>query len=108
MTKFTLFCENGYLFKTGSHYLLLGQWVEYCEGYTILQHGTLSDQEAHQISTQSLVNVYQDMRNKAIGITAPYHEKYLLRQENMKDLTLYAGCLKRQSKYCWKGDVRIK
>ena len=95
--KYTLICENGRIFRPGTHWLFLGQWVDYCEGYTILQHGVLSDQEVRQL----------DMRNKCIGITANYHEKYLA-GKNAKDLTLYAGCLKRMSRNVWKGEVRIR
>ena len=108
MIKFTLFCKNGRLFHTACHYLLLGEWITYCEGYTILQHGTLSDQEEQQLFGQTLVNVYQDMRNKSNCITAPYHEKYLNRQNNLNNLTLYAGCLKRSSHYLWEGEITIK
>lgn len=105
--KYTLLCENGRIFQPGTHWLFLGQWVDYCEGYTILQHGVLSDQEVQQLETQQLVNLYQDMRNKSIGITANYHEKYLA-GKNAKDLTLYAGCLKRMSRNVWKGEVHIR
>ena len=108
MIKFTLYCENGRLFQTACHYLLLGDWITWCEGYTILQHGILSDQEEQQIFSQELVNVYQDMRNKSIGITSPYHEKYMQRNNNPDNLTLYAGCLKRNTNYLWKGSVTIK
>lgn len=105
--KYTLMCENGHLFRTRTHWLILGEWLEYCDGYTILQHGILSESEYRQITGQQLVNLYQDMRNKSVGITPNYHEKYLSKVD-AKDLTLYAGCLKRFSCYVWKGEVNIK
>lgn len=109
ITKYSLLCKNGYLFHTDTHILIMGEWVNFSYGYTILAHGILSEEEARQIMGQTLVNLYQDTRNKTVTITAPYHEKYLSRNDDRKtDLSLYAGCLKRQSERVWEGRVHIK
>lgn len=106
--KYTLICKNGYLFHTDTHFLVIGEWLGFSYGYTILQHGILSEEEAQQIRTQTLVNVYQDIRNKTVSIIAPYHEKYLSRKDNKNDLSLFAGCLKRESALIWMGKLHIK
>lgn len=108
MIKYSLVCKNGYLFRTDTHFLILGEWVGFNYGFTILEHGILTEEEARQLRSQTLVNLYQDMRNKTVGITAPYHEKYLNRNPRKSDLTLYAGCLRRESSNIWTGRVRIK
>lgn len=108
LTKYSLICENGHLFRTGAHYLIIGEWVSFGYGYTILQHGVLSDEEYHQIKTQSLVNVYQDMRNKAVSILPCYHDRYFDRNADKTKLTSYCGCLHRESEVIWGGEVHIK
>ena len=108
VTKYTLICRNGYLFHTDKHILILGVWLKYRSGFTILHHGILTEEETKQILTQTLVNLYQDMRNKTVTITAPYHEKYLSRHETRSELSLFAGCLKRISEFEWEGTVHIQ
>ena len=106
--KYTLICKNGYLFNSDTHFLLLGEWLGYQSGYTILEHGVLSDQEYHQIRTQSLVNVYQDCRYNRMSIIPGYHDKYLNRHEDRTMLQSYAGCLKKISENVYEGRIRIK
>lgn len=108
VTKYTLLCKNGYLFRTDTHYLILGEWCNFAYGYTILQHGILSEEEARQIMSQSLVNLYQDMRNKCVSILPCYHDRYFDRNADKTKLTSYAGCLKRESELIWRGSAHIK
>lgn len=108
LTKYTIYCRNGYLFKTDTHFLCIGEWLPMSCGYTILHHGTMTEEEARQIRSQSLVNLYQDMRNKTISIFPQYHDKYLSRKEDKSLLISYVGCLKRTSLGEYKGYVHIK
>ena len=108
MIKYTLMCKNGYLFKPDTHYLFLGYWQSYCEGCTILEHGTLSEQEYRQIKNQTLVNVYQDQHNNRMSIEPGYHSKYLSKIEDKTRLQSYAGCLKKVTDYVYEGRVHVK
>lgn len=108
MNKYTLFCQEGRLLRSGAHFLMVGDWVPYCEGYVILQHGVLSDLELKQLQSQTLVNVYQDMKSKVVSIIAPYDDKYLSRHPDLKSLTGYIGYLHRVNKHLFSGMLHIK
>lgn len=108
MTKFTLMCKEGYMLRSAEHYLILGEWVGYAPGYVILQHGNLSDQEAHQINGQIFVNVYQDQKSNSMSIIPSYADKYLARHPNLESLYGYVGCLKRESKRVFSGRIHVK
>lgn len=108
MIKFTLMCKEGYMLRSSEHYLILGEWVGYTPGYVILQHGNLSDQEAHQINGQTFVNVYQDQKSNSMSIIPSYADKYLARHPNLESLCGYVGCLKRESKRVFIGRIHVK
>ena len=38
MTKYSLYCQKGVLFKTGTHFLSIGEWVDYSPDKVILQY----------------------------------------------------------------------
>lgn len=108
MGKFTLMCKEGYMLRSSEHYLILGEWVGYAPGYVVLQHGVLSEAEDHQIRSQTLVNIYQDLKSKTVGIIPDYDDKYLSRHPDLKSLTGYIGCLKRESKRVFSGRIHVK
>lgn len=108
MNKYTLMCKEGYMFRSAEHYLILGEWVGYTPGYVILQHGSLSDQEHHQISGQTFVNVYQDQKSNSMSIIPSYSDKYLSRHPDLQSLCGYAGCLKRESQRVFVGRIHVK
>ena len=108
MNKYTLFCREGYLFRTDTHFLMIGDWVSYCDGYVILQHGVLSDLELQQLQSQTLVNVYQDQKSNTVTIIAPYDEKYFSRHPDVRKLQGYIGCLKRDNDHLFSGKLHVK
>ena len=106
--KYTLFCKNGYLFRSDTHFLIIGQWVNYCAGYTILEHGIISEMEYKQIMSQSLVNIYQYGQHNRMSIKEEYNTKYLTRKKDRQNLQSFAGCLHRVSELMWEGRLRVK
>lgn len=106
--KYTLYCQNGHLFKSGVHYLTLGEWIDYENGRTILEHGIMSEEEAKQILSQSLVNVYQYSQNNRMSIREEYNIKYMKKVIDRRKLESFAGCLHRVSEYEWEGRIRVK
>ena len=109
MVKYTLYCENGRIFRSGQHFLKIGTWLEWRSDRVILQHGLLSDDEAIQIRGQSMVNVYQDSRNNCVTITEPYASKYLKRIGGFNEnLTQFIGILYFIKKDYYRGEVHVK
>lgn len=108
MTKYTLFALNGRLFHSNVHYLQIGTWLEYRPDRVILQHGTLTDAELHQLRSQFLVNVYQHTSFHTVSITIPYDNKYYSRQPDPTLLTQYIGCLQRETENLYCGRVNVK
>lgn len=108
MTKYTLFAHNGRLFHSETHYLLIGEWLEYKPDRVILQHGQLTEAELHQLRSQLLVNVYQHTSYHTVSITIPYDNKYYSRQPDPTQLTQYIGCLHRESDNLFCGRVHVK
>lgn len=109
MVKYTLYCKNGSLFKTGPHFLLFGEWLPYwSRDYTILCHGTLSDEEYRQFSSQKYINVYQNNKNTIMSLFNEYNEKYLQRKGGKIDIMRYAGCLQYAYHDFYIGEVRVK
>lgn len=109
MTKYTLYCKKGQIFRSGPHFLLVGNWLQWMPDMVILQHGLLTDAELHQLDSQTMVNVYQDARFGCISIVEPYADKYLKRKDMvLNKLTQYIGCLNRESFRFYTGSVHVK
>ena len=108
MTKYTLYCKNGVLFKSSTHFLTIGEWVMYRPDIVILQHGMLTDAELHQIRTQTLVNVYQSNCNNIVSIVEPYNSRYIERKKSKQELQAFIGCLVKESDDVWTGSVHVK
>ena len=108
LNKYTLYCNLGRLFRPGTHFLLIGEWLQWTPDRVILAHGVLSDSELKQIRTQTLLNVYQDSRYCTMSIVEPYADKYLQRNPDREKLTQYVGCLHRENYNLFTGRIRVK
>ena len=108
MTKYSLYCQKGVLFKTGTHFLSIGEWVDYSSDKVILQHGMLTDAELKQIRSQTLVNVYQSACHNLVSIVEPYNTRYYERKKDKAMLQAFIGCLVKKSDDLWMGKVHVK
>ena len=109
MIKYTLYCARGQIFRSGPHFLYIGDWLEWHPDMVLLHHGLLTDAEARQIRTQEYVNIYQDARFGCVSIVEPYAPKYLQRKDlDSSKLTQYIGYLTRETPYFYTGRVHVK
>ena len=108
MNKYTLYARRGYLLRSGVHYLVIGEWVNWSPDIVILEHGNLTDGELAQLRGQLYVNVYQHTALHTVSITVPYDSKYFSRQTDHSKLLQYIGHLTRQTKNLYIGRLNVK
>lgn len=108
MIKYTLYCNKGVLFKSGTHFLTIGDWLPYRPDRIILQHGMFTDAEARQIKSQTYVNVYQSACHNIVSVTEPYNSRYMERKKDKELLQAYIGALVRENENLWTGRVHVR
>ena len=105
--KYTLFCRPGRLFSTDLHYLYIGSWVNFSDGFIVLKHGIMTDDKLSEILIRGYVNVFSDSRFNCISIDHFYNESYYRRIVADEDLQQYCGRLVRIRKRLFAGRLSL-
>lgn len=107
MIKYTLFCQNGSMFKTAEHYCYFGSWLAGSGRYTILAHGSIPDEYYQKIRARGEVPIFYNGNLKCWCIERPYCEGYSKRVEDQKRLLKFVGILVKTNKSrLYKGGLK--
>lgn len=97
--RYTLYCIPGKLFRSGMHFLTLGEWIT-DPSFLILCHGILSEEEYQYFLGKKNIPIYQAVSYAWTGLY-PAHEskKYTLTQ--------FCGYIHRTDFNEWSGFINV-
>lgn len=98
--KYTLYADVGKCFRSGAHYLYIGEWLDLDKSrFVVLVHGTMSRNVYNHVCTMSRLSIYEYAPVSWVDIF-PYQDNGFFRFQRIG--TLY----KRKDLDEWIGGLR--
>lgn len=97
--KYTLYCEPGHLFKSGKHYLTIGEWIT-DPSFLIICHGIMSEDEYRDFLGKKHIPIYQ-------GVSFAWTGLYPAHESKKFALTQFCGYIHRTDFLEWSGYINV-
>lgn len=98
--KYTLYAEIGSCFRSGTHILYIGDWLQLdMSKFVVLVHGTMSRSAYNDICTKYKVSIYEYAPVSWVDIV-PYQDNGFFRFQRIGSL------YKVQDLDEWRGNIR--